>query len=93
MIYAAQDAASGKLAGALIIAYHGYRKHGHRIVAFPADARGMPTGDSLDVVYGWDRQKSQPMGAPVDIKQAADGAFYITEDRNGTLLRLVQLRR
>ena len=28
------------------------------------------------------------MGAPTDVKVGTDGAIYITEDRNGTVLRL-----
>jgi glucose/arabinose dehydrogenase len=28
------------------------------------------------------------MGAPTDMKVGADGAIYLTEDRNGTVLRL-----
>jgi len=28
------------------------------------------------------------MGAPTDVKVGADGAIYVTEDRNGTVLRL-----
>jgi len=28
------------------------------------------------------------MGAPTDVKVGADGAVYVTEDRNGTVLRL-----
>jgi len=28
------------------------------------------------------------MGAPTDTKVGADGAVYLTEDRNGTVLRL-----
>jgi glucose/arabinose dehydrogenase len=80
---------SGKLAalrGTLIIAYHGYRRHGHRIVAFPVDARGLPVADSIDIVAGWDRASSHPMGAPVDVKAGADGRLYISEDRNGTIV-------
>jgi glucose/arabinose dehydrogenase len=75
--------------GNLIVAYHGYRKHGHRIVAFSVDARGLPNGASRDLISGWDARKSQPRGAPVDIKADKDGALIISEDRNGTILKLV----
>ena len=33
---------------------------------------------------------AQPQGAPVDFRIAADGSVFITEDRNGTVLRLVR---
>ena len=74
--------------GALIVGYHGYRKTGHRIVAFPADARGLLQSDPVELISGWDAQDGGPMGAPTDIKVGADGAIYLTEDRNGTVLRL-----
>ncbi|MDH4190902.1 MAG: PQQ-dependent sugar dehydrogenase [Betaproteobacteria bacterium] len=76
------------LRGSLILAYHGYRRHGHRIVAFPTDARGLPAAAPIDVVAGWERTKTRPLGAPVDIKAGKDGRLYFTEDRNGTVLVL-----
>jgi glucose/arabinose dehydrogenase len=76
--------------GAMLLALHGYRKGGHRVVAYKLDARGMPTGPLLELVSGWDVQADvRPQGAPVDLRIAADGSVFITEDRNGTLLRLV----
>jgi glucose/arabinose dehydrogenase len=30
------------------------------------------------------------MGTPVDVRIAGDGSIFITEDRNGTVLRLAQ---
>jgi glucose/arabinose dehydrogenase len=72
-------------AGQLIVGYHGYRKYGHRLVMVPVDASGLPTGQPpVDLITRW----VQPMGAPVDVKVAADGAILITEDRNKTVLRL-----
>lgn len=70
----------------LIIAYHGYRAHGHRIVALMADNAGAPLGKEIDLVKNWGARKNQAMGAPVDIKLGADGALYLAEDRNGTIL-------
>jgi glucose/arabinose dehydrogenase len=73
------------LSGALLVGYHGYRKHGHRLVAFPTDASGMPTGQaSVELIGNW----RQPLGAPVDVKVAPDGAVVLTEDRNKTVLRV-----
>lgn len=72
-------------AGQLIVGYHGYRKYGHRLVMVPVDASGLPTGQPpVDLITRW----VQPLGAPVDVKVAADGAILITEDRNKTVLRL-----
>ena len=33
------------------------------------------------------------MGAPTDIKAGVNGAIYVTEDRNGTLLRIAAERK
>lgn len=79
--------------GNLLLAYHGYRKHGHRVVAFNMDARGRPAGTPVELISGWNATpppNAQPMGAPVDVRIAGDGSIFITEDRNGTVLRLVQ---
>jgi glucose/arabinose dehydrogenase len=77
--------------GNLIVTYHGYREYGHRLVMVPVDARGVPgMGAPLDLVRGWEANpaKSNPTGAPVDIMVASDGAIWVTEDKNRTLLRI-----
>jgi glucose/arabinose dehydrogenase len=79
--------------GNLILPYHGYRKNGHRVVAFKMDTRGRPVGAPVELVGGWNATpppNAQPMGTPVDVRIAADGSVFITEDRNGTVLRLAQ---
>jgi glucose/arabinose dehydrogenase len=72
--------------GGLAVGYHGYRAHGHRIVWFPVDAEGRPQDEPKDLVFDWEN----PAGAPTDVKAGADGALYVTEDHNGTVLRLVK---
>jgi glucose/arabinose dehydrogenase len=74
--------------GNLVIGYHGYQDHGRRVVAFRTDARGLPQGEAVELIGGWGAADGRPMGAPTDLKVGADGAIYITEDRNGTVLRL-----
>ncbi|MDE1149042.1 MAG: glucose dehydrogenase [Azospirillaceae bacterium] len=79
------------LAGQVLIGLHGYRDTGHRIVALPVDAQGRPTGPLHDVVWGWDVAKDDhPQGAPVVLARLPDGSVLITEDHNGTLLRLAR---
>ncbi|MBB3119363.1 PQQ-dependent sugar dehydrogenase [Pseudoduganella violacea] len=73
----------------LIVGYHGYRQHGHRLVALLPDKAGAPLGKSVDLISGWTSKPHQGMGAPVDVKQGADGNIYIAEDRTG---RIVSLR-
>jgi glucose/arabinose dehydrogenase len=74
--------------GNLIIGYHGYRKNGRRVVAFATDERGLPQGDGVELIGSWGPVDATPMGAPTDVKVGPDGAVYLTEDRNGTVLRL-----
>jgi glucose/arabinose dehydrogenase len=76
----------------LVISYHGYRQHGHRVVALMPDKGGAPLGKSIDVISDWGPKPQQEMGAPVDIKQGADGSLYIVEDRSKRLIRLQQAR-
>jgi glucose/arabinose dehydrogenase len=70
--------------GGLAVGYHGYRKHGHRIVWFPIDAEGRPQNEPKELVFDWEN----PDGSPTDLKAGVDGALYVTEDHNGTVLRL-----
>lgn len=79
-----------RVAGALIVGYHGYRAKGHRIVVFETDRGGLPSGKSSELVAGWGADDNRPMGAPTDLKAGADGALYVTEDRNGTVLRIAR---
>jgi len=75
----------------LVIGYHGYRQHGQRIVAFPTNARGLPRGASITLLGPW-RGKHGPAG-PVEIQPAPDGSLWVSDDRNGQLLRLAASRR
>lgn len=72
--------------GGIAVGYHGYRKNGHRIVWFPVDAEGRPRNEPKELVFDWEN----PDGAPTDLKAGSDGALYLTEDRNGTVLRLLK---
>jgi hypothetical protein len=77
-------------AGNIILSYHGFRAHGHRLAMIPADANGVPNGEPRDIIRGWDLNEATntPLGAPVDVFVAKDGSIYVTEDKNGNLLRL-----
>ena len=72
----------------LLVALHGYRATGHRIVVFDTKEDGTPFGDSYDLVSGWEARDGQPLGSPVSLSLAKDGAVYIVEDKNRTLLRI-----
>jgi glucose/arabinose dehydrogenase len=59
------------------------------IACYPdTDQRGIPKGETVELIGGWGRSGGRPMGAPTDLKVGPDGAIYISEDRNGTVLRL-----
>jgi len=78
------------LRGHLLIALHGYRALGHRILALPVDAAGIPARDAepFEVVSGWDASETGPRGAPVGLTIARDGSIWMVEDSNGTVLRI-----
>jgi glucose/arabinose dehydrogenase len=79
------------LAGRLILPYHGYRAGGHRIMTLAIDAGGLPTGNPVPLVWGWDGKTAQsPMGSPVAVAEMTDGTLMVSEDHNGTLLRLAR---
>lgn len=75
----------------LILGFHGYRDHGHRLVAILPDRSGAPFGKMVELIGDWGPKAQQSMGAPVDVKQGADGNIYLVEDRTGRVVRL-QLR-
>lgn len=72
----------------LIIAFHGYRQHGHRLVALLPNKAGAPLGKMVNLISGWGDKKKQRMGAPVDVKVGPDGNVYMVEDRPGRVIRL-----
>lgn len=77
------------LTGRLIIGYHGYRDDGHTVTALTIDESGRPQGQPEPVIWSWDAVKGiHPQGSPVALAEMDDGSILITEDHNGTLLRL-----
>ena len=71
----------------LLMSFHGYRQHGHRIVALLPDAKGAPLGKLVDLVRR-SEGKAPTLGAPVDIKVGANGDVYIADDHTGRVLLL-----
>ena len=72
----------------LIMTFHGYRQHGHRLVALLPDKSGAPMGKIVNLISDWGDKKNQRMGAPVDVQAGADGNLYLVEDRPGRVIRL-----
>jgi glucose/arabinose dehydrogenase len=74
----------------LVITYHGYRDTGHRLVAFPIDAKGRPNGASTEILSGWAETDDYAPGGPVGVIGAKDGSLLVVDDRNGTLLQITK---
>jgi glucose/arabinose dehydrogenase len=75
----------------LVVTFHGYREYGHRLMLVPVDERGVPgAGEPLDIIRGWEKSADgkDPQGAPVDVLVAKDGSLFVTEDKNGDVLRV-----
>ncbi|MBO1358630.1 PQQ-dependent sugar dehydrogenase [Acetobacter sacchari] len=84
-------AAFPALQGRVIMTYHGYRNAGHRVVSLAIDSDGNPRGSPQPLVQGWrnlSQSGSDPTGSPIGLAVMADGALLISEDHNGTILRL-----
>ena len=75
----------------LFVTLNGYRSTGQRIIYIPFNNNGMPKKKILNVVSGWNKSNGLPKGAPVDIRVSDDGALFISDDRNGNLLRLIYI--
>jgi glucose/arabinose dehydrogenase len=86
-----QGAGIPALAHTLVVPYHGYRKNGHRLMAMPLTPSGDLTGKLQPIIWGWDFHNGvNPQGSPVGLAEMPDGSVLITEDHNGTLLRLAK---
>lgn len=107
-----------ELEGKLLIALHGYRPTGSRLLVYDVDDHGFPkispppvryhvscaaeptrsfqtdAGEVAaapfeELVSGWHRVNgARPQGAPVGITVAEDGAIWLVEDKNQTVIRI-----
>ncbi len=90
MTYAPNNSVVGR--DVLVVPYHGYRTGAHRVVAWKIDGKGLPQGKPIPIVHGWEANAKQKraMGAPTEVNFDQAGNLWISEDRNGTLLRLTR---
>jgi len=85
--------AANPFAGQLVVAWHGYRAGGHRVVSFALDAQGKPAGPPRVWIGGWAAATGvRPLGAPTGLAIDAAGRLLVVEDRHKTLLMLVHER-
>lgn len=81
-------------AGQLLVAWHGYRPAGHRVVGYRLDAQGRAQGAPTVWIAGWDAATGvRPLGAPTGITVDGAGRLWVVEDRNRTVLMLVRSER
>ena len=86
--------AKNVFAGQLLVAWHGYRAGGHRVVSFTLDPQGKPTGAPRTWIGGWTAAPGvRPLGAPTGLAIDAAGRLLVVEDRHKTLLMLVRDQR
>ena len=73
----------------LVIALHGYRDTGHRLVAFNVDSSGRPVGASIELVrWKGDGAADDEIPGPVGLSVSSSGSLLISDDRRGKLLTL-----
>ena len=83
--------AKNAFAGQIVVAWHGYRAAGHRVVSYALDARGRPSGAPRVWIGGWNAVKGvRPLGVPTGIFVDSVGRLFVVEDRNRTLLMLTR---
>ena len=76
-------------AGQLVVAWHGYKPAGQRVMAFKLDGTGKPSASGSEILGNWTAKTGvRPQGAPTGVTVAADGRLFVLEDRNRTLLML-----
>lgn len=80
----------GAWSGQLLVAWHGHRPAGHRVVSFALDAQGHAHGAPRSLISGWQAQPGvRPQGAPTGLLLDSAGRLFVLEDRNRTVLMLV----
>jgi glucose/arabinose dehydrogenase len=78
-------------AGQLLVAWHGHRPAGQRVVSFKLDAKGLPTGPARPWIDAWTaRDGVRPKGAPTGLLVDSAGRLWVVEDRNRSVLMLLR---
>lgn len=89
MLMAPASATATPWSGQLVVAWHGYKPAGQRVMAFRLDAAGKPAAAGTEILGNWTALAGvRPQGAPAGVTVAADGRLFVLEDRNRTLLML-----
>ena len=86
---AVPESARSPFAGQLLVAWHGYRPVGHRVVGYRLDVQGRPQGAPKVWIGGWNAAAGVlQLGAPTGITVDSAGRLWVVEDRNRSVLML-----
>jgi glucose/arabinose dehydrogenase len=89
MLRAPKYAQPNVLAHKLVVAWHGHRPAGQRVMAFNSDSQGGIVGKGHVLLGGWTEKKGvRPRGAPTGLTFDHQGRLWVVEDRNKTILML-----
>jgi glucose/arabinose dehydrogenase len=79
--------AASPWAGQLVVAWHGYKPSGQRVMAFAVDGAGKITGKGTELLGDWAAKAGvRPQGAPTGLAIDSAGRLFVIEDRNHTIL-------
>lgn len=74
-------------AGKLLVAWHGHRPAGRRVMAFPLGVGGKISGKGTEILGDWTAKLGiRPQGAPTGLALDSSGRLFVLEDRNHTVL-------
>ena len=91
---AVPSSARSPFAGQLLVAWHGYRPTGHRVVGYRLDGQGRALAKPTVWIGGWSAASGvRPLGAPTGITVDGAGRLWVVEDRNRSVLMLVRNER
>ncbi|EHR69007.1 glucose/sorbosone dehydrogenase [Burkholderiales bacterium JOSHI_001] len=76
-------------AGQMLVAWHGYRAGGHRVVGFALGRDGQPAARPV-TWFGGSEAPGQPRPAPAGVALDAAGRLYVVDDRNRAVLLLAR---
>lgn len=86
-MFVAPAAPASPWAGQLLVAWHGYKPAGQRVMAFKLDTAGKIKGKGTEILGGWAAKAgARPQGAPTGLALDAAGRLFVVEDRNHTVL-------
>ena len=73
----------------VVVALHGYRSTGHRLVSYRVDSKGVPFGVATELVtWAGEATAAEETPGPVGLSVSADGGLLVADDRRGMVLKV-----